>query len=43
MSISDTLDLKRNELQQELEQQLKEAFIQKVQDKESELKEWTNK
>jgi hypothetical protein len=43
MSINDTLDLKRNELQQELEQQLKEAFIQKVQDTESELKEWTNK
>lgn len=41
MSISDTLDLKRTELRQELEQreqQLKEAFIQKVKDKESELK-----
>jgi septin 6/8/11 len=42
MSISDTLDMKRNELRHELEQrehQLKEAFIQKVKDKESELKE----
>ncbi len=42
MSISDTLDLKRNELRHELEQreqQLKEAFIQKVKDKEAELKE----
>ncbi len=42
MSISDTLDMKRNELRHELEhreQQLKETFIQKVKDKESELKE----
>ena len=42
MSISETLELKRNELRQELEQreqQLKEAFIQKVKDKEAELKE----
>ncbi len=42
MSISDTIDMKRNVLRQELEQreqQLKEAFIQKVKDKEGELKE----
>jgi septin 6/8/11 len=42
MSISDTLNMKRNELRQELEkreQQLKEKFIQKVKDKETELKE----
>ncbi len=42
ISISDTLDMKRNELRQELEkreQQLKETFIQKVKDKETELKE----
>ncbi|CAF3794628.1 unnamed protein product [Rotaria sp. Silwood1] len=42
LSISDTLDMKRNELRQELEkreQQLKEAFIQKVKDKEIDLKE----
>jgi hypothetical protein len=42
MSISDTLDMKRNELRHELEQReqhLKEAFIQKVKDKEAELKE----
>ena len=42
ISISDTLDMKRNELRQELEkreQQLKETFIQKVKDKEIELKE----
>jgi len=42
ISISDTLEMKRNELRQELEkreQQLKETFIQKVKDKETELKE----
>jgi septin 6/8/11 len=42
ISISDTLNMKRNELRQELEkreQQLKEKFIQKVKDKETELKE----
>ena len=42
LSISDTLEMKRNELRQELErreQKLKEAFIQKVKDKEAELKE----
>lgn len=41
LSISDTLDMKRNELRQELEkreQQLKDSFIQKVKDKEMELK-----
>jgi len=42
ISISDTLDMKRNELRQELEkreQQLKETFIHKVKEKETELKE----
>ena len=42
LSISDTIEVKRNELRQELEkreQQLKEAFVQKVKDKEIELKE----
>ncbi len=42
ISISDTLDMKRHELREELEkreQQLKETFIQKVKDKETELKE----
>ncbi|CAM4794954.1 unnamed protein product [Rotaria magnacalcarata] len=40
-SISDTLEMKHNDLRKELEkreQQLKEAFIQKVKDKEVELK-----
>ncbi len=42
ISISETLNMKRNELREELEkreQQLKELFIQKVKDKEIELKE----
>ena len=41
ISISDTLAMKRNELRDELEkreQQLKETFIQKVKEKETELK-----
>lgn len=41
ISISDTLAMKRNELREELEkreQQLKESFIQKVKEKETELK-----
>ncbi|CAF4037718.1 unnamed protein product [Adineta steineri] len=42
VSISDTIYMKRNELRQDLdkrEQQLKETFMQKVKDKEVELKE----
>lgn len=42
VSISDTLEMKRNELRKELEkreQQLKEKFIEKVKEKELDLKE----
>lgn len=42
ISISDTLELKRNELRNEMEkreQELKDLFVEKVKDKELELKE----